>query len=153
MSGPSADVGLDPLDVASLPAGGAEHLGGAVEPPDPGCRPTFGQETRDVARTATQVADDGRRFEANPEQQNAGRIGQMQGLDAEVKRTMDLVVSGREDWQDVDQVFFRLVPADWTARAKSGQHRADRSRQVIAVIHFRDQGQLVSLVGHDYPTG
>ncbi|MCB1803051.1 MAG: 2OG-Fe(II) oxygenase, partial [Gammaproteobacteria bacterium] len=27
-----------------------------------------------------------RRFEANPEQQNPGRIGQMQGLDSDIKR-------------------------------------------------------------------
>ena len=47
-----------------------------------------------------------RRFEAHPEQQNPGRIGQMQGLDAGVKRTMDLVVSGRDDWKDIDQLFF-----------------------------------------------
>ena len=52
-----------------------------------------------------------RRFEANPEHQNPGRIGQLQGLDTEVKRTMDLVVSGREEWKDVDQVFFRCVGA------------------------------------------
>ena len=52
-----------------------------------------------------------RRFEAHPEQQNEGRIGQTQGLDAAVKRTMDLVVSGREDWKDIDQVFFRCMGA------------------------------------------
>lgn len=52
-----------------------------------------------------------RRFEAHPEQQNQGRVGQVQGLDAEVKRTMDLVVSGREDWKDIDQVFFRCMGA------------------------------------------
>jgi hypothetical protein len=52
-----------------------------------------------------------RRFEAHPDQQNAGRIGQTQGLDAEVKRTMDLVVSGRDEWKDVDEVFYRCVGA------------------------------------------
>lgn len=51
------------------------------------------------------------RFEANPEQQNPGRIGQVQGLDAEVKRTMDLVVSNKENWQDIDQLFFRAMGA------------------------------------------
>ena len=56
-----------------------------------------------------------RRCEANPEQQNEGRIGQVQGLDTGIKRTMDLVVSGREDWKDIDEVFFQqdlcfLVP-------------------------------------------
>jgi len=52
-----------------------------------------------------------RRFEANPEQQNKGRIGQVQGLDNEVKRTMDLVVSNKDNWKDVDQVFFRCMGA------------------------------------------
>jgi len=52
-----------------------------------------------------------RRFEAHPEQQNKGRIGQTQGLDAEVKRTMDLVVSDKDDWKDVDRLFFRCMAA------------------------------------------
>ncbi len=51
------------------------------------------------------------RFEANPQQQNKGRIGQTQGLDAEIKRSMDLVISHQENWQDVDQVFFRCMGA------------------------------------------
>ena len=52
-----------------------------------------------------------RRFEAHPEQQNAGRIGQVQNLDQGIKKTMDLVVSDKEDWKDVDQVLFRCLAA------------------------------------------
>jgi len=52
-----------------------------------------------------------RRFEAHPEQQNEGRIGQIQGLDTGIKRTMDLVVSDKEEWKDVDQLFFRCMAA------------------------------------------
>ncbi len=52
-----------------------------------------------------------RRFEAHPEQQNPGRIGQVQDLDIGIKRTMDLVVSNNPDWQDVDQLFFRCMAA------------------------------------------
>jgi predicted 2-oxoglutarate/Fe(II)-dependent dioxygenase YbiX len=52
-----------------------------------------------------------RRFEANPEQQNPGVIGQVQGLDTEIKRTMDLVVSDKDDWKDVDTLFFRCMGA------------------------------------------
>ncbi|HHI75616.1 MAG TPA: 2OG-Fe(II) oxygenase [Gammaproteobacteria bacterium] len=52
-----------------------------------------------------------RRFEAHPEQQNPGRIGQVQDLDTGIKRTMDLVVSNNPDWQDVDQLFFRCMAA------------------------------------------
>ena len=52
-----------------------------------------------------------RRFEAHPEQQTAGRIGQVQDLDQAVKKTMDLVVSNKDDWKDVDQLLFRCMAA------------------------------------------
>ena len=51
------------------------------------------------------------RFEAHPEQQHEGRIGQVQAKDSSVKSTMDLVVSNKEDWKDVDQMFFRSLAA------------------------------------------
>ena len=51
------------------------------------------------------------RFEAHPEQQHEGRIGQLQAKDSSVKSTMDLVVSNKEDWKDVDQMFFRSLAA------------------------------------------
>jgi 2OG-Fe(II) oxygenase superfamily len=51
------------------------------------------------------------RFEAQPELHHEGRLGQTQGLDHSIKKTTDLVVSNREDWRDVDQVFFRCVAA------------------------------------------
>ncbi|MFD2111814.1 2OG-Fe(II) oxygenase family protein [Thiorhodococcus fuscus] len=51
------------------------------------------------------------RFEANPEQQVAGRIGQLRAENAGIKRTRDLVVSNKEDWKDVDQMFFRSLAA------------------------------------------
>ena len=52
-----------------------------------------------------------RRFEANPSQQYAGRIGQLREEDASVKKTTDLVVSNKEDWKDVDRMFFRSLGA------------------------------------------
>jgi len=52
-----------------------------------------------------------RRFEAHPEQQNEGRIGQVQDRDQAVKKTMDLVVSNKPDWKDVDRVLFRCMAA------------------------------------------
>lgn len=52
-----------------------------------------------------------RRFEAKPDQQHPGRIGQQQGLDNGIKRSMDLVISNRDDWKDVDQIFFRCMGA------------------------------------------
>jgi len=52
-----------------------------------------------------------RRFEASPQQQRRGRIGQLQDQDAAIKKTMDLVVSNKPDWQDVDQLLFRSLAA------------------------------------------
>lgn len=52
-----------------------------------------------------------RRFEAHPEQHHAGRIGQTQHKDQGTKRTTDLVVSDKDDWKDVDQLFFRALAA------------------------------------------
>jgi len=49
------------------------------------------------------------RFEAHPEYQRAGRIGQLRVEDPGVKSTTDLVVSNKEDWKDVDRIFFRSL--------------------------------------------
>jgi Rps23 Pro-64 3,4-dihydroxylase Tpa1-like proline 4-hydroxylase len=49
------------------------------------------------------------RFEAHPEHQHEGRIGQVQAKDRSVKVTTDLVVSNKDEWRDVDQMFFRSL--------------------------------------------
>ncbi len=49
------------------------------------------------------------RFEAHPEQQHSGRIGQTQTKDPSIKRTTDLVVSDKPEWRDVDQIFFQSL--------------------------------------------
>ncbi len=51
------------------------------------------------------------RFESHPEQQYAGRVGQLREQDASVKKTTDLVVSNKDDWKDVDQMLFRSLGA------------------------------------------
>jgi Rps23 Pro-64 3,4-dihydroxylase Tpa1-like proline 4-hydroxylase len=43
-----------------------------------------------------------RRFEQQEEEQYAGRIGQTVSADQSIKKTTDLVVSGKEHWKDVD---------------------------------------------------
>ncbi len=50
-----------------------------------------------------------RRFEANTEQQYAGRIGQNQTEENSVKKTTDLRISGRADWKDVDQALMQSL--------------------------------------------
>ena len=51
------------------------------------------------------------RFEAHPEHQHEGRIGQIQTKDRSIKVTTDLVVSNKEEWKDVDSMFFRSLAA------------------------------------------
>jgi len=51
------------------------------------------------------------RFEAHPGQQHEGRIGQIRAKDRGIKMTTDLVVSGKEEWDDVDQMLFRSLAA------------------------------------------
>ena len=50
-----------------------------------------------------------RRFEAHQEEQYEGRIGQLATQDRSVKRTTDLVVSGKPHWKDIDQALFRSL--------------------------------------------
>lgn len=55
------------------------------------------------ALNSTECDDIVRRFEANVDQQYLGRIGQDQDQQRAVKRSTDLRVTGRPDWQDIDQ--------------------------------------------------
>lgn len=49
------------------------------------------------------------RFEANTQDHYPGRIGQMADQDTSIKRSTDLVVSGKPHWQDVDRALFNSL--------------------------------------------
>lgn len=49
------------------------------------------------------------RFEAAQDEQYLGRIGQLAEQDRSIKKSTDLVVSGKEHWQDVDNNLFRSL--------------------------------------------
>jgi Rps23 Pro-64 3,4-dihydroxylase Tpa1-like proline 4-hydroxylase len=49
------------------------------------------------------------RFEHTSEEQYEGRIGQTVGKDRSIKKTTDLVVSGKPHWKDIDQALFRSL--------------------------------------------
>ncbi|MCK5387572.1 MAG: 2OG-Fe(II) oxygenase [Gammaproteobacteria bacterium] len=50
-----------------------------------------------------------RRFEEHSDDQYQGRIGQTASQDSSIKKTTDLVVSGKEHWKDVDNNLFRSL--------------------------------------------
>ena len=49
------------------------------------------------------------RFEQHSEEQYQGRIGQTQQQDQQIKRSTDLVLSGKPHWHDVDRALFRSL--------------------------------------------
>ena len=49
------------------------------------------------------------RFEQHKDEQYEGRIGQDVGKDRRIKKTTDLVVSGKSHWKDIDQALFRSI--------------------------------------------
>ncbi len=49
------------------------------------------------------------RFEAQTDEQYQGRIGQTVSQDNSIKKTTDLVVSGKDHWKDVDNNLFRSM--------------------------------------------
>jgi hypothetical protein len=50
-----------------------------------------------------------RRFEAGSDEQYAGRIGQQVYRDESIKKSTDLVISGKPHWKDIDQALFRSL--------------------------------------------
>jgi hypothetical protein len=52
-----------------------------------------------------------RRFEANPEHQYEGRIGQTQTRDLGIKRSTDMTLSDKPDWRDIDRILFQSAGA------------------------------------------
>lgn len=49
------------------------------------------------------------RFEAHTDEQYEGRIGQLAQKDRSIKKSTDLVVSGKPHWKDIDQALFRSM--------------------------------------------
>jgi hypothetical protein len=50
-----------------------------------------------------------RRFEEHADEQYTGRIGQNMQQDQSIKRSTDLVVSGKPHWKDIDRELFRSL--------------------------------------------
>ena len=50
-----------------------------------------------------------RRFEASPDDQYAGRVGQTSQQESSIKQSTDLVISNKESWKDIDRELFRSL--------------------------------------------
>ena len=49
------------------------------------------------------------RFEKQTDEHYAGRIGQTANQDSGIKKTTDLVISGKEHWNDIDKAMFQSL--------------------------------------------
>ena len=58
-----------------------------------------------------------RRFEACAPEQYAGRVGHHAALDTSIKRSTDLVMSGKSHWKDLDAALFRSLVSGLDALA------------------------------------
>jgi len=65
--------------------------------------------TKDKALPADVCKEIIRRFEANPDDQYAGRIGQTFTEETSIKKSTDLVVSDKEHWRDIDKLLFQSL--------------------------------------------
>lgn len=52
-----------------------------------------------------------RRFEEDEDNQYQGRVGQLANEEKSIKRSTDLVTSGKENWKDLDNALFRSLGA------------------------------------------
>ena len=75
-----------------------------------------------------------RRFEASPDQQHVGRIGQMADLDRSIKASTDLTLSNKPDWKDIDGLLFESL---------SRAMRQFRTRYPFFVGPFKDLGYAI----------
>lgn len=60
-----------------------------------------------------------RRFEANTDQQYAGRVGQAGSEQTSIKKSTDLRISGRADWKDIDTILMQSLSKHFSVIAQS----------------------------------
>lgn len=86
---------------------------------------------KEQALPAELCADMVRRFEEAREEQYLGRVGQLAQQDQSIKRSTDLVVSGKPHWADVDRALFASL---------AGAIREFRERYPFFRGRFKDMG-------------
>ena len=73
------------------------------------------------------------RFESNSEDHYQGRVGSEANKDSSLKKTTDLVVTGKEHWQDVHNNLFRSLAMSLQEFSKQYPYFAELKR-------FKDMG-------------
>lgn len=88
----------------------------------------------DNALTQAQCLQIIERFEAATDEQYQGRIGQSENVNLDIKRSTDLVVSGKPHWKDVDRLLFESL---------AGGIRFMRAQHPFFTGRFKDFGYAI----------
>ena len=72
-------------------------------------RPNSFVYEKKLALSAAQCDDMIQRFEQHQHEQYEGRVGQLAEQDRNIKKSTDLVVSGKPHWHDVDRALFQSL--------------------------------------------
>ena len=81
------------------------------------------------------------RFEHYTDDQYPGRIGQLATEDESVKRSTDLVVSGKEHWKDIDNFLFRSLALAMRELSKTFPYFSGGFKDVGYAIQRTDPGE------------
>lgn len=71
--------------------------------------PTTQIYVADNALNAVQCTEIINRFDTATDEQYQGRIGQTEDINTDIKRSTDLVISGKPHWKDIDQLLFQSL--------------------------------------------
>ena len=82
------------------------------------------------------------RFEKIPAEQYPGRIGQTRDYDDAVKRSTDLVLSGKAHWQDLDRELFRSLNLALAEFKQAYPYFAGPFKDTGYVIQRTDPGEF-----------
>ena len=83
-----------------------------------------------------------RRFEACTPEQYAGRVGHHAALDASVKRSTDLVMSGKSHWKDLDGALFQSLVAGLDALTRHHPFFGGRFKDIGYAVQRTGPGEF-----------
>lgn len=92
--------------------------------------------------TTEQCSEIINRFEAATDEQYPGRIGQTENINLDIKRSTDLVISGKPHWKDVDQLFFRSLAGGIKFMREQHPFFTGRFKDFGYAIQRTDEGEF-----------
>jgi len=96
----------------------------------------------DNALTSAHCGEIIERFEAATDEQYQGRIGQTENIDLDIKRSTDLVISGKPHWKDVDRLLFQSLAGGIKFMREQHPFFGGRFKDFGYAIQRTDEGEF-----------